>query len=207
VAYIEDGFSVEKQENKDNKKEILWIGDSIRLGCCHTTKEDLKDEYLVAFPDDNCRNTQYILTSLFSWVELVHQEKTALVVFNAGHWDTAHWDNDALPLTSKEEYAKNIGLIIDRIHRIFPDSKVLFYTTSRMNPLKVGRNPRDNETIAVYNGIAKAVCQDKGVAILDVFDYCKKYTNEDYVDYAHLTDAAFEDLGHFFAKSFRDFLA
>ena len=34
--------------------------------------------------------------------------KVDVIQFNCGHWDVAHWCGHELPLTSEDEYAKNI---------------------------------------------------------------------------------------------------
>ena len=189
------------------KKEILLLGDSIRMGYCETVREALKDTYTVAFPSENCRSTQHTLIELWRSLELVKAENTALVLFNCGHWDIARWSDDPVPLTSEGEYGRNIGLIIERLRRYFPGAKLVFATTSRMNPgAHVCANYRDDAIIGRYNDIASAVCREKGISVMEMNRYCEKYTPADYADYCHLTPEAFHDLGLYVAGELRKLL-
>ena len=51
-------------------KNVILLGDSIRIGYCNYVKEELKDIAEVVFPDDNSRFTQYTFVNLFSWLAL-----------------------------------------------------------------------------------------------------------------------------------------
>lgn len=67
MKYIEDGFSDAKFKCNTGKHNIFLIGDSIRRGYCETVKMELSDVAEVFYVDDNCRNTQYVITSLKQW--------------------------------------------------------------------------------------------------------------------------------------------
>ena len=60
-------YVTEKISLDQNKKTIFLVGDSIRMGYCGYTKEYLKDVADVAYPDDNCRYTQYTYVGLSQW--------------------------------------------------------------------------------------------------------------------------------------------
>ena len=49
------GVKVDTAEYSAGKKNVLLIGDSIRMGYCGYTKELLKDVANVYYPEDNCR--------------------------------------------------------------------------------------------------------------------------------------------------------
>ena len=54
--------------------------------------------------------------------------------FNCGHWDAAHWDGDDSALTTVEEYGRNVRKIIHRIRRYWSEAKIVFASTTPMNP-------------------------------------------------------------------------
>ena len=116
-AVASSGF-LEDSANEPAKKaselpEVLLIGDSIRQLDCPYVAEALRGKAEVKWPvKENCQSSQNILISLARWRGLVASPK--VVQFNCGHWDAAHWDDDAGPLTTVEEYARNVRLIIRR---------------------------------------------------------------------------------------------
>ena len=148
---------------------------------------------------ENCQSSQNILISLARWRGLVASPK--VVQFNCGHWDAAHWDDDAGPLTTVEEYARNVRLIIRRIRRYWPETKIVFATTTAMNPSgKQGRNKRTTESIRAYNAAAVKVAREEGVAVNDLFAVVEKWPASDYKDYCHYNKAASKRLGGIVAE-------
>jgi len=197
-GYIEDAAS-KSAEKTSSLPEILLIGDSIREGYCKYVAEALRGRADVKWPNENCRNSQYILTSLAKWRGLVATPK--VVHFNCGHWDAAHWDGDDDALTTVEEYGRNVRKIIRRIRRYWPDAKIVFATTTPMNPSgKQLRNPRTTESIIRYNTEAVKVAQSEGVEVCDYFAVVEKWPASDYADYAHLTRTAAKRLGEIVAR-------
>lgn len=177
------------------KKNVFLIGDSIRLGYRETVKRELADMAEVISPDDNCRFTQYVLVNLSSWAQQCDPEQVAVVQFNCGHWDVAHFDGEEESLNSVEVYGENIRRIIKKIRQLFPNAKIVFATTTTMNPNgMMPGNPRTDEEIARYNRAAVEACGED-VLINDLFAVTKTYGEEMYADYCHLTDEGFEQLG------------
>ena len=102
MSYIENGNSNVNFICSDDKANIFLIGDSIRLGYCETVKESLSDKAEVFYIDENCRNSQYVITSLNGWQgKFDHPEKVDIVQFNCGHWDVAHWSGAQESLTGR----------------------------------------------------------------------------------------------------------
>ncbi|MBQ2623715.1 MAG: SGNH/GDSL hydrolase family protein [Kiritimatiellae bacterium] len=202
-AVASSGF-LEDSANEPAKKssglpEILLIGDSIRQLYCPYVAEALRGKVEVKWPKENCQNTQFVLTSLSRWRGLVASPK--VVQFNCGHWDAAHWDGDDEPLTSVEEYTRNIRKIIHRLRRYWPDAKIVFATTTTMNPSgKQGRNKRTTESIRAYNAAAVKVAREEGVAVNDLFAVVEKWPASDYKDYCHYNKAASKRLGSIVAE-------
>ena len=208
MAYIEDGKTKTQFLCSDTKKNIFLIGDSIRMGYCISVREALSDIAEVFYVDENCRNTQYVITKLNSWDNMFSDPtRVDLIQFNCGHWDVAHWCGGALSLTSQDEYARNLQIIIDMISKLFPRAKIVFATTTTMNPSgKVGINPRTNEEISRYNEIAKAVAGKNNIPVNDLFAITKEWDSSYYKDYCHFTDETNVILGQAVAATLKTYL-
>ena len=179
--------------------EILLIGDSIRIGYCEAVGETLRGKAEVKWPKSNCQSSQNILISLARWRGLVSSPK--VVQFNCGHWDAAHWDGDDSALTTVEEYGCNVRKIIRRIRRYWPEAKIVFATTTPMNPNgEMGRNARTTEAIRLYNAEGVKVAKSEGIEVNDLFAATENWPSSDYADYCHFNKAAAARLGKIVAS-------
>ncbi len=193
--FIEEGSKVAGKAVNTNKKQVLLIGDSIRVGYCDYVKKQLKDVADVYYPPENCKNTQYIITSLRLWLNLCEPEKVDVIHFNAGHWDIAHWSEIGDSLTSIEDYGKNLVKIVKILRLLYPNATIIFATTTPMNPDGiVPINPRTTKEIMLYNEKAKSVCKENGVEVNDLFALCENWGAETYKDYCHFMDQGYEAL-------------
>ena len=208
MIHIEDGKAKKQFICSDVKKNVFLIGDSIRLGYCASVREALSDISEVFYVAENCRNTQYVITSLNSWVNMFSDPaRVDLVQFNCGHWDIAHWRGGAFSLTSETEYERNLQIIIDMISQAFPNAKIVFATTTTMNPSgQLGINPRSNREISRYNEIAKAVASKNHIAVNDLFALTKDWDSSCYKDYCHFTAEASAVLGQGVATALKSHL-
>ena len=208
MAHKEDGCADKKFICSEEKSNIFLIGDSIRMGYCEVVKEKLADVANVFYVDDNCRNTQYVITKLYEWSNRFDSpENVNLVQFNCGHWDVAHWQNSEYSLTSENEYERNIELIITLIRKLFCNARIVFITTTAMNPNgMVGVNPRTNDEIERYNMIAKKVANTMGIIVNDIYQYVCSWDSDCYSDYAHFTDSSYENLGNEIAHRLKQML-
>ena len=208
MSYIENGNSNVNFICSDDKANIFLIGDSIRLGYCETVKKSLSDKAEVFYIDENCRNSQYVITSLNGWQgKFDHPEKIDIVQFNCGHWDVAHWSGAQESLTGKEEYDKNIRLIIFLLKKYFVNAKLIFATTTPMNPNgSLGINPRTTKEIDEYNRIAIETVKSEGVLINDLNAFVRDWDSGKYDDYCHFTKEAFQCLGEYVAKLLESYL-
>ena len=84
-------------------KQILLLGDSIRMGYCGYVKQLLADKAEVIYPKDNCRSSQNIIMNLHDWARLCDSQRVKAVHFNCGQWDTGHFQYDPEPLPTKKE--------------------------------------------------------------------------------------------------------
>lgn len=197
TKYVEEGASSAVFECSETLPNIFLIGDSIRKGYCKTVKSELEGKAEVFYVDDNCRSTQYVIFSIRKWANMFSDtSKVNIVHFNCGHWDMAHFSGMPESLTSESEYEKNIGKIIFLIRKLFPNAKIIFATTTPMNPNgKVGTNPRYNSEVTRYNELACEVCRREGVEINDLNAFTRDWGEEAFKDYCHLMPEAFAELG------------
>lgn len=197
LGRTEEGFSEVKYN--DERDKIFLIGDSICRGYRPFVKENFEDTYDVVYPEENCRNSQYIITSLYGWVNSFETtENVKLVSFNCGHWDIAHWNNEEESLTDISEYVHNIKRIIKQLRRFFPNAKLLFLTTTPMSPTYKmdSQNTRTNEEIKLYNAAAMKALEEEDIFVEDLFAFMQNWSSDNFQDYAHLTQDAARVLGN-----------
>lgn len=175
-------------------KTVFLIGDSIRIGYCEYLRDLLKDVANVVFPKENCRNTQYTYVTLSNWINMVDNPLDVSVVYwNNGHWDVSHWANDEKSLNTIEQYCDMLQRIHKRLKKAFPNARIVFSTTTIMNPDgSMGENVRTTEEIKKYNDAAVSVLSENDVLIHDLFEFTQKFTSEYFADYCHFTDIGFK---------------
>ena len=173
----------------DNKKKILLIGDSIRMGYDKYVKEHLKDSCEVYFPAENCQFAQYVLRHLGDWKASLKLDETLdLVHFNVGHWDTLEFYDDGC-LTPIDMYAFFLDKICKRIRRHYPNAKVVFATSTPVIEerfLTPHISVRRNETVKKYNEVAKEIVVKHGFIINDLYPLLENAPKEYYSDMTHL---------------------
>ena len=196
-GYVEEGNANAVFKCSDSKKNIFLIGDSIRMGYCKYTKTELADTAEVFYPDDNCRHSHYVISTLRGWSEMFdYKSKVDVVQFNFGHWDAAHWYGYEEPLTDEKTYAKNIKMTVWLIKQLFPNAKIVFATTTPVNPNGIhGINPRTNGEIENLNNIARSLANECGYEINDLYEFTKDWKEDMFADYCHFTDSSNEILG------------
>ncbi|MBR2616432.1 MAG: hypothetical protein IKC69_07125 [Clostridia bacterium] len=204
VNWVENGDADVAFRCSDTKPNVFLIGDSIRRGYCATVKNAMRDVAEVFYPDTNCRSSQYIIFSLRAWKNSFDRpEKVDLIQFNCGHWDAAHWCHHPLPLTSPEEYKKNLQIIVDLLHGFFPNARLVLATTTPMNPDGGdvgGGNPRTNADLDLYNRIAVEIAEKNGIPVNDLNGFMRSWGSECFKDTCHLTPEAFARLGEEVAR-------
>lgn len=197
--YDEEGFGIkiEGEQRNSSSKAVMLIGDSIRMGYCEFVKDYLQNVADVYYPEDNCRFAQNILVCLGWWADLVpDKEKVAVVHWNSGHWDIAKWHGEHRPLNDIEEYCAMLERIHNAIVRIFPNAKVIFATTTPMNPNGMpAANERTTAEIIEYNKAAVKTMNKLGAEVNDLFETAKDLTTDYYSDYCHFTKEGFSILG------------
>lgn len=195
-------------QEKISMKNVLLLGDSIRIGYDEFVQEALKDTAKVYYSDDNGRCTQYTLVSLMEIAALTGEpQKIDLIHWNNGHWDIAHYGKNAPSLNSKEQYAFMLEMVANRLHELFSNAKIVFATTTPMNPNgSPAVNPRTTEEIMLYNETAKQVMKNLQIPVNDLFSVMKDKSAAFYKDYCHYTQEGFRILGKQVADTIRNFL-
>ena len=170
------------------KKKVLLIGDSIRMGYDKYVKNYLADSCEVYYPKDNCRFAQYTLRHLSDWKSGFNGDDLDLIHWNVGLWDTLELYGDGC-LTPPEFYAFFIEKICKRIKVLFPKAKVIFATStpvieSRFTEPHFSR--RLNSNVKKYNNIAVEICKKHGFAVNDLYSLVENVSEEYYSDMTHL---------------------
>lgn len=178
-------------------KKILLLGDSIRMGYDHYVRERMANVAEVYFPNINCGYTTMMLRSLHSWTDALKLYEVDAVHFNAGLWDTVRVYGDGT-LLRPETYADNLERIAERIHFLFPDTKVIFATSTPVQEdgYIEAFETRYNRDVEAFNQIACDVLPKHGVIINDLYGLMRDIPTEYYSDQTHFyTAAATERLG------------
>lgn len=150
-------------------KNILLIGDSIRIGYDKAVKNSLEGIANVYFPEDNCRFAAYLLRYLHEYRALLGEGKADLIHFNTGLWDCLRLFGEDT-LTPVEFYKYYINRICIQMKKLFPEAKVIFATSTSVISEEMGDNfKRYNEDIEKYNAAALEVIKEHGFAVNDLY--------------------------------------
>jgi len=150
-------------------KNVLLIGDSIRMGYDKAVRNTLKNEANVYFPEENCRFASYVLRYIHEYKRLLGDKKVDVLHWNAGLWDCLRQFGEE-PLTPVDVYAYYIERICIRIRKLFPEAEVIFATsTSVQAELMKPDVKRYNEEIEAYNAVAEKVVSKYGFQINDLY--------------------------------------
>jgi len=170
-------------------KNILLIGDSIRMNYQAKTAELFEGKANVYGPSDNCRNTHWTLMYLENW--LSELPKPDIIQWNNGCWDVTRFNaGEDKPLTSLETYVENTLRIC---HILKKTGATLFFALSTpYHPIRQVKN-KTNEDVWAYNSAVREALEKEGVIINDLntpvwADYDRLISE----DGCHLSDAGIE---------------
>lgn len=166
-------------------KNILLIGDSIRLGYDDAVRKSLDGIANVYYPRENCRFASYVLRYLHEYQALVPEGKVDILHWNTGLWDCLRLFEEE-PHTPIDVYAYYIERICIRIKKLMPDAQVIFATCTHVQSEKMDKNfKRYNEEIDAYNDAAIAVVKKYGFAINDLRSVSAGLPDEAHSDTVH----------------------
>lgn len=85
-------------------KNVLLIGDSVRLGYQARVAELLGERVRVYAPEENCRYTKYALWGMYTYMEAWGHPKFDVIHWNTGAWDLHRCTADGEIFTPLDEY-------------------------------------------------------------------------------------------------------
>lgn len=166
-------------------KNVLLVGDSIRRGYDKSVRKSLEGHANVYFPDENCRFASFVLRYIHEYKALAPDGKVDVLHWNAGLWDCLRLFEEE-PHTPIDVYAYYIDRICIRIKKLFPDTKVIFATSTRVQSEKMAVDfKRYNEEIEKYNEAAVAVVKRHGFIVNDLYAVSASLAEEAHSDPVH----------------------
>jgi len=170
-------------------KNILLLGDSIRLNYQPRTAELFEGLANVYGPEENCRNTHWTLMYIEKWLKEL--PKPDIIMWNNGCWDVTRFNaGENKPLTSLETYLENTLRICNILKKT--GATLIFALSTPYHPVKQTKN-KTNEDVWAYNKAVSEMLEKEGVIINDLntpvwADY-DKYISD---DGCHLSEAGKE---------------
>lgn len=166
-------------------KNLLLIGDSIRMGYDKSVKKTLQGKANVLFPSENCRFASYVLRNFHEYLGETKGEDIDVIHWNAGLWDCLRLFGEE-PHTPIDVYAYYIERICVRIKKLCPNAKVIFATSTKVLSEKMDINfKRYNEEIEKYNETAVNVVKKYGFLINDLYAVSETLPEEAHSDAVH----------------------
>lgn len=186
---------LKKQENAG--KQVLLLGDSLRMGYEPIVRRLLKGKAGVSGPNENGRWAGYTLNSLRFWMngfptpDVIH--------WNNGLWDLGDDYHIGRPFSLPEEYESALERMVTVLNKLYPDAKIIMATTMPTD------NP-DSSDIEAYNDIMKKVAARHNIPVDDLFPIVKSDLSLIGPDHIHLTTEGFEKVGKIVAEEIERYL-
>ena len=167
-------------------KEVLLLGDSIRMFCEKRIRELLSEEFHVSAPKENCRFAAYTRNSLRFWLE--EFPKPDIIHWNNGLWDIARLYGEDECFTPLERYIDDLRGII-RVLRP-TGARIIFATTTPTDPRREEILPgvpsrHFNSDIERYNSAARALMTENGIEVYELYEPVSRaigeYISEDLI--------------------------
>jgi len=157
-------------------KQVLLLGDSIRLSYQSLVKEKLNGMAEVVGPEDNCRFAKYTLWYVNQWVD--EHSKPDIIHWNNGLWDVFHYNEEMGISTPLEEYVSYIKKILKVLKNT--GSKIIWATTTPVNAKNINY---DNQEIDRYNDEIMKYMMEEQIEVNDLSKIVKSnielYIGED----------------------------
>lgn len=165
-------------------KNVLLLGDSIRMGYDKAVKRTLEGKANVFFPSENCRFASYLLRYLHEYRDMI-KGKVDVLHFNTGLWDCLRLFGEDVQ-TPLDIYAYYMDRVCVRIKKVFPDTEVIFATSTSVQSEKMGADfKRYNEDIEKYNEIAVETVIKYGFKVNDLYALSKALPENAHSDAVH----------------------
>lgn len=166
-------------------KNVLLIGDSIRMGYDKAVKTALEGRANVVFTEDNCQFARYVLRYFHEWFSGIDGKDFDVIHWNAGLHDVLRLFGEE-PETPIEFYEYYIDRICMRMKKLCPNAKIIFATSTSVVTEKMNRDfVRYNEDIEKYNAAAVKIAKKHGFAVNDLYELSKSLPDEARSDAVH----------------------
>lgn len=166
-------------------KNVLLIGDSIRMGYDKSVKKSLGDRANVIYPDENCKFASYLLRHFHEYHKGIKGEDIDVIHWNTGLWDCLRLFEEE-PHTPIDIYAYYIERICLRIKKLYPNAQVIFATSTSVLSEQMDKDfKRYNEEIEKYNETAVNIATKYGFKINDLYKVSTSLPEEAHSDSVH----------------------
>lgn len=166
-------------------KNLLLLGDSIRMGYDKSVKKTLEGRVNVIFPGENCRFASYLLRNFHEYLKDVKGEGIDVIHWNAGLWDCLRMFEEDVQ-TPLDIYSYYIERICIRIKKLCPNAKVIFATSTRVISEEMDKDfKRYNEDIEKYNETAIEIVKKYGFKVNDLYALSATLPKETHSDAVH----------------------
>lgn len=210
---VYDFFNQKFSENntiyvpKRKESRVVLIGDSIREEYGKYVREELKDLIEVVEIPENAKCSTYTLRRIHEWANSLRiGTDIDLVYWNNGLWDIARFYGDE-PLVSEKEYQKNLNRIIVRLHRIFPNAKIVYATTTSIAEWKNEDKVfiRRESDVVAYNKLATDIMTTQNISVDDLYTITNQFSEEYRQDWVHFSEEGSKKLAkHIAAYIFKE---
>ena len=166
-------------------KNLLLIGDSIRMGYDKTIKKALENKVNVIFPDENCRFAAYVFRNFYEWFGNVNGSDIDVIHWNVGLWDILRLFGDD-PETPIDIYEYYIDRICLRMKKLCPNAKIIFANCTSVVSEKAHPDfMRRNDDVIRYNKVAEKIVKKHGFEINDLYTFSLTFPDEARSDAFH----------------------
>lgn len=175
--HLKDAFK--DPVDRPGRLRVLFIGDSISIGCTVPLRKLLGDGVSLHRIPENGRDTAYGLSKLDAWLG---DKPWDLIVFNWGLWDICYRNPAATTQGHRDKlkgvitatpstYATNMTAIVDRLRKSSP--ALLWVETTPVPENEIGRFAGDETR---YNRIADDIMRAHGIPVCALHDYASQKT-------------------------------
>ena len=189
-------------------KDVVLLGDSIRIGYEETVREQLSDRASVWAPEEATGSSDNLRSRLDEWVLPRHAD---LVHINAGLHDIKKPFNTGIAAVPPERYADNVHAILMRL-KDETETALVWALTTPVNyewHHRIKNADRFEEDVVAYNAAASTVCRELGVAVDDLFSLVSAAGRDELLlaDGVHFKPEGYALLGEAVADCIRSVLA
>lgn len=192
------------------KRLVILLGDSIRMGYEPYVVKELSDAAEVWAPKENGAHTANLLVQLSTWVL---PKNAAVIHVNAGLHDlkTIHYDTreNVVPL---KHYRDNVETLLRTMHER-TKAKLIWATTTMVNDAGSQKAREKNREfrryhadVVAYNREAVKVCRKLGVPVNDLYALSQHNATQQMPDGVHFAPEGYRILGAQVATRIREAL-